>query len=489
MESIATGLDIEVKPPRGPLRLVICGGGASAVLLLSALRQRVASGIDVTVIEPRDEVGLGVAYSTNCPLHLLNTRARNMSATEDPDDFFHWLRKEHRRRPLNWTRNCFAPRALYGQYLRARLFEIRSAANVRFRWLRSTADSIVPHESGWKVVPGKGDPVPADVVILATGNEPPRAIGSGLEPAARAFVIDDPWGPAAKENLAADQSVLLVGTGLTAVDVAIELLHGGHTGSIYAVSRRGLLPRRHGPVLGSVDGCGSTLPGSLRALVRHVRSTIENDPRGSTWQSFVNEMRSMAPALWAGWDTSERRRFLRHVRPFWDVHRHRIAPQVHTRIARAIDRGQLKVVRARLGAIECLGGNEGVCVQFRGRTGERVVEVARVINCTGPEIDPRRAENPLLGSLLSDGLARPDPLGLGLAVDSHSRIIGSNGAIHPGLFALGPLTRGSRWEVTAIAEIRDQASSVARKIARDLATSTDCGLRLAPVGSFRQSAA
>ena len=473
----------------GTLKLVICGGGASTVLLLAALRSRIAATLDVTVIEPAEQLGLGVAYSTRCPLHVLNTRARNMSANDDSDDFFNWLRKQHPRRPLNWTRNCFAPRQLYGEYLQARLLEVRSAPNVRFRWLQSTADSIVARDGGWDVVPAKGETLRADLVVLATGNEAPRAFGAGLAAQAQAFVIDNPWDPAAKEGLSPELPVLLVGTGLTAVDVAVELLHRGHTGPIYSVSRRGLLPRRHGPVSANLDGCGTTLPTSLRDLVRHVRALIENDPRGSVWQTFVNEMRSSAPALWSRWDIAERRRFLRHVRPFWDVHRHRIAPQVHGRISRAIERGQLKILRARIGDIQALPQERAVQVQLRQAGGDTLLQVARVINCTGPEADPRRTSNTLLRSLLSDSIARPDTLGLGLAVDKHSRLIGADGSAHRNLFALGPLTRGSRWEVTAVAEIRDQVASVARRIAHDFAIGADRAPHLTPVSSFRQSIA
>lgn len=486
-------MDIQITPVPAPqpFKLVVCGGGASAVLLLSALRNRVAStSLDVTVIEPREHLGLGVAYSTRCPLHLLNTRARNMSVTEDPDDFFNWLRTEHRRRPLNWTRNCFAPRQLYGEYLQARLADVRSAPGVRFRWLRGTADSLVAGDGGgWEVVPAKGEPVAADIVVLATGNESPRSLGSRLSLQAGPLIVDDPWQSAAKEDLPREAPVLLVGTGLTAIDVILDLLSRGHTGPIHAVSRRGLLPRRHGPVSATSDGCGGTLPSSLRDLVRHVRETIESDTRDSAWQTFVNEMRAVAPALWGRWSPAERSRFLRHVRPYWDVHRHRIAPQVHARISRAIERGQVRILRGRIDSIEAAAAEPRVRVRVRQAARSVDLSVARVINCTGPETDPRRAGNTLLNSALTDSIAQRDALGLGLAVDRHSRVIAASGFAHPNLFALGPLARGSRWEVTAIAEIREQAAAVARHIARNLTTASERALPLTAVGNVRHSVA
>jgi uncharacterized NAD(P)/FAD-binding protein YdhS len=139
-----------------PLRLVICGGGASAILLLAALKERLSRAIAVTIIEPREELGVGVAYSTVCPAHLLNTRACNMSVNADTEDFVEWLRSERRRRGFNWSSEDFAPRQHFGAYLRARLAAIRSVPNIHQRWLRSLADSVVVRGHGWEVVPSQG---------------------------------------------------------------------------------------------------------------------------------------------------------------------------------------------------------------------------------------------------------------------------------------------------------------------------------------------
>src|SRR5690242_15599510 len=157
--------------PTRPLKLVICGGGSAALLILQSLKQRAQRAVEVTILEPRSRLGVGVAYSTDCPTHLLNTRACNMSITDDPDDFVRWLKTERPRRVLNWTREDFAPRSYFADYLQARLAEIRTATNLRVSWLHSGADSLAPHGQGWEVVPAHGEAVLADVVILATGNE------------------------------------------------------------------------------------------------------------------------------------------------------------------------------------------------------------------------------------------------------------------------------------------------------------------------------
>jgi uncharacterized NAD(P)/FAD-binding protein YdhS len=452
---------------RPALKLVICGGGAAAVMLLQSLKQRTKRLIEVTILEPRSRLGEGVAYSTACSTHLLNTRACNMSVTDEPDDFVRWLKAERPRRVLNWTREDFAPRSHFAEYLQHRLADIRASSNLRINWVHSTADSVTPHGRGWEVIPAHGEPLLADVVILATGNEPPRALGADLSPSGRRLVIDDPWDVEQKSEIPTNAPVLLAGTSLTAVDVVTELLQKGHTAQIVAVSRRGLLPRSHGPIAAASEGFVHALPSSLREVVRYVRKLSANDPRGDKWRRAFTELRSIAPSLWRNWSIAERRRFLRHIRPFWDAHRHRLAPRVHGKIERAIASGQLKIVRGRIDAIDPLASREGLRVSVRHGHATQSFDVARVVNCTGPEANPGRSSNPLLQGLIGDRTARTDSLGLGLAVDSESRVIAANGSAHSGLFAVGALTRGTRWEVTAIPEMREQANSVVRRLLHD----------------------
>ncbi len=280
-----------------PLKLVICGGGSAAILLLQSLKQRAQRPIEVTILEPRSRLGVGVAYSTDCPTHLLNTRACNMSVTDDPDDFVRWLKAERPRRVLNWTREDFAPRSYFADYLQARLAETRGVTNLRVSWLHSVADSITPRGRSWEVVPAHGEPITADVVILATGNEPPRVLGRGLAPSVQNRVIEDPWDAERKAEIPADAPVLLTGTSLTAIDIATELLQNGHTAQIIAISRRGILPRSHGPIAAASEGFVHALPSSLREVVRYVREISANDPRGDKWRRVFTELRSIAPSL------------------------------------------------------------------------------------------------------------------------------------------------------------------------------------------------
>jgi uncharacterized NAD(P)/FAD-binding protein YdhS len=446
-----------------PLRLVICGGGASAVLLLAALKEELSQPIAVTIMEPRDKLGAGVAYSTLCPAHLLNTRACMMSVNADPHDFLDWLRCE-RGQDGPWDGEDFAPRQHFGAYLRARLEEIRRAPHIHQRWLRSVAESVVVCGHGWEVVPREGEPVFADIVVLATGNEAPRMIGAALAPAAQARILNNPWRVDCKDSIASAAPVLIAGTGLTAVDAVVELLERRHTGPIFAFSRRGLVPRAHGAVAPPAPAFRAAFPAQLRQIVAWMREFSGDDPGGERWRGVMTELRSMAPALWAAWDLPQRRRFLRHLRPFWDVHRHRLAPHVHALLTRAIARGQLHIVRGRLAALEHDAARDRLRATLNSPAGPRVLEGAVLINCTGPETHPLKVANPLLRSLIAAGLARPDAFSLGLATDQRSRVVSREGSVQRTLYALGTLARASQWELTAVPEIREQTQRVAREI-------------------------
>lgn len=447
-----------------PVRLVICGGGASAALLLSALSERTSRPIAVTIMEPRERLGAGVAYSTPCPAHLLNTRACNMSVNADATDFVRWLRSERHRRGFNWGAHDFAPRRFYGEYLQSKFESIRASSNIQLSWLRSAADGLIARGSGWEVIPARGEPVPADIVVLATGNEAPAPLGAELPAQAQKFLLNNPWEAERKEEIPREAAILIAGTGLTAVDVVAELLHRRHSGPIFAFSRRALLPRRQGGSSAVPEALRRAFPSSLREIVRRVRELAGDDPRGDRWRGVITELRSMAPALWTSWDLSEQRRFLRHVRPFWDVHRHRLPPVVHARVTLAMARGQLTVVRGRLESLEYAAARACLRATVRRTDSSEILEGAVLINCTGPQTHPLQGTNPLLQSVVVDGVARPDALGLGLATDLRSRVLARDGAVQRSLYALGTLARGSQWELTAIPEIREQARVVARDI-------------------------
>jgi uncharacterized NAD(P)/FAD-binding protein YdhS len=415
------------------MKVAIVGAGYSGTMA-AVEAKRACPGADVVLIEKSGRFAAGAAYGTRSPSHLLNVRARSMSAFADaPDDFADWLAREGLGGP-----ETFARRRDYARYL-AGISE-RSGAR------RVEAEAVAVE--GKMLVLESGERLGFDALVLAGGNYPGRTPARlGIE------TVDDPWGPGGTEAIArlAKQAgdLLLLGTGLTMVDVALSLDDSSFAGRITAVSRRGLVPRAHEePASPPLE---APPPTELPALMRHVRSL-------RPWRAAVDSLRPHSIALWRGFTPAERSRFLRHVRPWWDVHRHRIAPPVAARIAALREAGRLEVLAGRVRQ-----DGDSVTIARRGG-GEVRRRFAAAINCTGPEGAVARVEDPLVRQLLASGRARPDPLGAGLDVDEGSHLIGADGIPSPHLFAVGPPTRGAFWEIVAVPDIRNQVREVARAI-------------------------
>ena len=454
--------------PAGPRPGVVAviGGGAAGALTAAAIARDPAWR--TVLISPEDRPGRGVAYGTAEPWHLLNSRAAAMSAVgDDPQHLLRWCHE----RGLPADPAAFLPRARYGDYLAD---HFASAAGSRLSHHRATAIGVRPaspptpgrfaaRDAGHVVlddaarvgVPGPGYVVTDDVggeiradhVVLALGNPPP-CVPSAVSEAARADVafVADPWAPGALGAVPADQSVLLIGTGLTAVDVALTLTRDGRGAPIDALSRRGLAPLAHparpAPAV-SLD-----LPASetLAPLVRRVRQAIAG---GADWPAVIDHVRTRADRLWSALDPAAQERFLRHLQRYWEVHRHRMAPPIGARVAELRSRGVLNLRAGRLTSIEP-DPRGGLTVHVQGETPRRY---GAVITCTGPGPLPCSA-GPLLAGLFSGGLVRTGPHGLGVET-------GADGQARPGLWVVGPLRRGCSWESTAVPEIRAQAERLA----------------------------
>ena len=445
-------------------RVAVIGAGLSGSLLAVHLLQHCRPADRVFLIESRAGFGRGLAYSTNNPNHLLNVRAGNMSAFPDrPDHFLSWLQRRARDADEpEPTADCFVSRQLYGAYIRSLLAD-RIWAGGKGRNLvlvPDTAQAITEDGRGFRVVVEVGRSYPADVVVLAAGHFPP---GSTL-----GAYRGNPWDAEAVAKLHADDSVALIGTGLTMVDVVQSLLDAGHRGPIVAISRRGLLPTEHTPTV-PLSLAAEDLPRttSITRLTRWLRRRLAVAAvEGTDWRSVVDGLRPHLPDLWRRLPIDERRRFLRHLRARGDVHRHRMAPEVAAIINAARARGQLTVRAARVVAIDATDESVRLSLRSRGADVVEAIEVARAINCSGPESDYEATRDPLILNLLGKRLIRPDPLRLGLDGTEDGALIAGNGVPSARLFALGPMTRGTFWEVGAVPDIRLHAARLATRIAR-----------------------
>ena len=431
--------------------VAIVGGGFSGTMVAAQLARK---GIDAVLIDGSGRAGQGVAYSTREPAHVLNVRAEVMSAW--PEDLEHFVRVAEAE---GGTRCDFVQRRQFGSYLRKILKD--GVDTGRLKLVERQAMEAEPNDCGWTVQLDNGDAVDASGLVLAIGNQPPEPLPFG---GGSPRVIDNPWGAealAAVEDLAAkNEDVLLVGTGLTMVDAVLSLDAAGHCGRILGLSRRGLIPRGHSDdMVAAPIEAGDVPSGHVRTLWRWLRA------RGAEvgWRAAVDALRPHTHSLWQGFSLEEKKRFARHARPWWDVHRHRIAPEVARRLHDMIAEGRLEIVAGRIQSVE--DKDRGLAVTYRRRGSSRIVErrFAYMINCTGPLGSIARTRDPLLLGMLADGLARPDDLGIALDVDDRSRVIGSKLA-----WAMGPLTKGRYWEIIAVPDIRGQAASVADDIQMEL---------------------
>lgn len=425
------------------LPVVIVGGGFSGAMLAARLA---GLGQASVLIERGERIGPGVAYSTPLDDHRLNVRAERMSARPDrPADFTDWLALHA---PAYADPNGFAPRRLYGLYVQARLAEAEAAHPGLIRRVKGEAVRI----EGETVILADGARIPGRAVALATGNPPPRPAVAGEGPRRLA----DPWAPGALAAVGAEDSVLILGSGLTMVDVVLALEAQGWRGRATVVSRRGLLPRAHGPHHDApLDLPSDALTGALSLRLASARRLA----REHGWRRVMEGYRPVTAELWRTATTAERARFLRHLRPWWDVHRHRIAPEVAAALDALISAGRLAVVAGRVQEVEA--GDHGAALSIRTRKGEdQRLTADWLIDCTGPGHDAARA--PLTAALIAQGRARLDLVGLGLDLDAEGRVIHADGAADPGLFMLGPPARAAFWETVAVPDIRQRIEALAR---------------------------
>ncbi len=439
------------------VRIAIVGGGFSGAALAIHLAQR--SGAPPTIlVDKSGRFGRGLAYDAADRAYLLNVRASNMSLFPDrPDHFAQWLARRGGK-PAD-----FASRRRYGDYVEDALRRAAQHPGVSIERRHAAAVSCVRQKDGWLLSLSDGRAMSAEAVVLALGNASPAApeFWSGAD-----IPLLDPWDIESMRRMPRGD-VLLLGTGLTAVDVLLTLARRRGGGVIYALSRRGQLPRAHlkghaPPAPRALD-----LPLALSEALLAMRTEVDamvalNEP----WQHAIDRLRARTPELWRRLPPEAQQRFLRHLRPWWDAHRHRMAPQIAAQVEKLQSNRRLSVIAGEVVSAERHGHAISVQYRLRGsRSRDRLNDIVGVVNCTGAAMDFSSTADPLVRQLLHDGLARAHESGLGFAVDDDGRLIGASGVPHDSLYALGPITQGAFWESTAVPEIRMRATALAALLA------------------------
>lgn len=447
--------------------ILIIGAGFSGTMVATHLLRLAPRGTRLTLIDRTGNFGRGVAYGTTDPHHLLNVPAAKMSAFQDEPSHF-----------LDWTREnggsgdalAFLPRALYGRYLESVLSDAERNSEIPFERLSDEAVDATPLGKDRVMIRLKsGRDLLADQVVLAVGNLPPSQSASfmmALRPD-NTHYVNNIWTSPPWKTIPKMADVLILGTGLTMVDAVTSLKERGHTGKIRAISRRGLLPAPH---KGGAVCHGFLNPAeimNMRQLLMRVRGEIEVAAGlGHDWRAVIDALRPLTPMLWRMFPLKEKRRFLRHLRPYWEVARHRLSPEIHEQLKALLASGQLTVSAGRVTACaEAKGGKLAVTIAPRGSKTTEVIATDFIVSCTGPDCDYRRPDQPLLRNLLFQGEITPDALAMGLQTDEEGRTINSAGEPSSVFLTLGPPLKGQLWETTAVPELRGQAEELARLLA------------------------
>lgn len=436
---------------RSRTSVAIVGGGFSGTILAAQLARR---GVDNLLIDGSGRAGKGVAYSTTEPAHLLNVRAEGMSAwSGEPAHFADCFQSE------GGGARGFAQRRLFGRYLAGILDDAVATGHTELAHASAAAAKF--DDGCWRIELDGGSQVEADALALAVGNQEPESLGPFAKAGKR--YIANPWAGDARAAVGrlaeSGGAALLVGTGLTMVDIVLSLDAAGHSGRILALSRRGQIPRAHADFEPAPVDEAEVPHGRVGTMWRWLRRRSAE----VGWRAAVDSLRPYSHALWQSLDTDQQLRFLRHARPWWDVHRHRIAPEVAATIARLVGEGRLEIRAGRIISAAERGQALQVDIRRRGAVEPRRMTFDFAFNCTGPLHVIEHTRDPLLRSLLDAGMARPDQLNVGLEVDGQSRVAGGER-----LWALGPLTKGRYWEIIAVPDIREQAAAIADDIEREL---------------------
>lgn len=438
--------------------IIIVGGGASGVVMAAHLLKSTNPDLRVTLIEKRPHFGQGIAYSTLLSAHVLNVSAAGMSAyADDPGNFWRWLQARGLMDAEQTPQTPFyAPRSLYARYLGELLddLEAREQPTGRLRLIHEESLSITPTASGVEVALANGTSVVAHLAILATGHDEQPAQGHAIRMGSEADTALDP-----------ESRVMVLGTGLSMVDAFLALEQRGHTSEILAVSRRGLLPSPHrkgNPI--KLDVADIPLGTQLSYFVGWFRDLIrENQKAGIDWRDVVDGLRPFNQKIWQNWPASAKRRFVEHTKAWWDIHRHRMAPEVYAKVTQAVQSGRIRLVAGRVVGIT---PGEALSVDIQPRHSQLVetFDVARIYDCSGIVRDISTSSNSVVRSLVDRGLARPDPLRIGLDVSANCEIIAGDGTASRKILAVGPLTRGTFFEIDAIPDIRVQCARLSKQL-------------------------
>lgn len=455
--------------------MVIIGGGYSGSCLAVQLVRQTRQPIAVTIVESRPQVGPGLAYSTTDPDHRLNAPA--FSHTIHPADAWHfarWCRDEHildsDPDASQADGTTFVQRHQFGRYLATMVQRHASwpATGSSITHCHDKAIHGEPRQDSWHIQLEGDRTLDANLLLLATGNpelQMPASL-SGIR-ADLPGLIENPFANGAMDLVDANARVLIIGSGLTALDVLSTLIRRGHSGSIDVCSRHGLRPAPQAPIPVALEQTLRSTPledmtasllldrvlapapeflrtevlptskSTLGQWLIALRHRLANGRiQGESWHTGFDELRDAVWQLWPTLPLHEKRRFIRHLKPWYDVHRYRSPPPNEQLIRSAEHSGRIRFLRGSV-----LAG--GRLVSHDRPESTVKLDYDRVINCAGLDPTSGLRTNPMLMSLQAQGFLHADPCGLGIETDLMCRAIDNRGQPVDHLRLVGPPTLGT----------------------------------------------
>jgi uncharacterized NAD(P)/FAD-binding protein YdhS len=459
--------------------VAVVGAGFCGTLTAIHLLRLAPAAVRILLIERRSRMGRGLAYHTWDDNLLLNVPAGNMSALPDePGHFVEYLRKVD---PA-FNAGSFVSRRIYGDYVEATLHRAEQLRGGELHRIHGEVVAVRPkgqdpgtRQPGFSVRLDDGRALDADRVVLALGHFAPRDPAPAATLGGTAAYIANSWDFDAIDRTEAGLPVAVVGAGHTGIDVAFRLTRNSDSRKVYLLSRRGLLPHGHRfapkapqPASG-YPAYLRELPNTLLAHVHAIRAESRKRlEAGEDWRDVINELRAHTPAIWERLPIADRAKFLRRVAPYWDIHRHRLAPAAFLRLEQMLKSGQVESIAGRVQAYEQDGARLVVILRPRQGGPTRRLVVGAVVNCTGPNYDVASLRYPLLVQLREEGWIRQDALQLGLEVDADYRLLAEDGRGASGLFYIGPMLKARYWESIAVPELRVHAAKLAATLLREL---------------------
>jgi uncharacterized NAD(P)/FAD-binding protein YdhS len=447
------------------MRLIIVGAGFSGAVTAIEYLKRAGVCDELIIINKTGKMAKGLAYGTNSPHHLLNVPAGNMSALVDfPDSFIDYCKSRHH----DVYGNTFVERRIYGEYLENLLTTAEREAKAKT--LRLVAEVVKLEYRNKTVVLtlDNEELLIADHVVLSFGNfapQVPKTLSNLCD--SRSF-LNDPWAMIGDKFTERAPRVLIIGSGLTAVDTTLNINTQFPEATFTLLSRRGLTPQAHREILPTAHYTGDigsqllNCEPSIKQYVRLIRKEISLTP--GRWRDIISSLRPITSTLWEKLNTHERRRFLRHVQPYWDIHRHRLAPKSAKSFQNLLDTNRVRVLQARI--TSAAQHEKTIVIYSRQRNNQTIsiLEFDFIVNCTGPCTNLRAINGQLIKELVRSGTIASDPLMLGILTDSEYKTLNARGESNSWLSYVGPMLRASYWEATAVPDLRRHAYDLATKL-------------------------